>query len=207
VNLGVIRSRCKARFRDLSGVLVTDATWNGHINEGIREMIASSPHWPFLEGTANLTITPPSNSVNLPVDVWKVLAVHNVTDEYAMDEMVGRRSRFDQYPATTLIQGYPEEYRLLGRQLQVLPFPTVATTVTVEYSVSPADLALDGDLPVFPAQYHQALVYYALSCALEDDEKRADHFSRRFIATLDKMRADLLSARGDSYPSINDNFF
>lgn len=208
MNLGQIRARCKVRYRDLSNIMVTDATWAGHINEGYREILASSPFWPFLEATSSaLVVAANANSVDLPTDVWRILGAYNVTDKLPMLELAGRNAPYSAYPLQSDEKGVPEFYRLYGNDFQVFPWAAAATTFTVDYAVAPADLAADSDTPVFPAQYHQALSYYALAAALEDDEKRSDQYHMRFLGTLEKMRADLLGARGDTYPGIQDSFF
>ncbi len=208
MTLAQLVSRCKLRFRDLSNMLVTDDGWKAHINEGYREMLGASSFWPFLEAsTPALSIAAGVNSVALPTDVWKVLAVYNNTDKIPMDELAGRRGGYDAFPLLAGQTGVPEHYRLYGNALQVFPYPAVTTTFLVEYAVAPADLANDAAVPVFPAQYHQALVYYALAAAYEDDKRKSEPFTERFLHTLAKMQIDLLGARGDSYPAIQDSFF
>lgn len=202
--LAQLRQQAKVQYRDLSGVTVTDATWNDLLNEGYREMVAASPHWPFLESAdASLVVLANTSSVTLPANGWRVLSVQNATDTVPMDELEPRRGAMDAYPDATTA-GVPYRYRLFGNKLYVYPRPTVNTTLTVEYAGSPAQLS-DGDSPVFPVQYHHAIKHYALEQALlADDEARAEQYGARWRRTLEQMRTDLLGARGDSYPTITD---
>lgn len=204
--LAQLRSRAAVRYRDLSGITVASSTWSDYLNEGYESIIAASPHWPFLEAkSATLTVGPDGNAVALPADAWRVQAVFNVTDKLGMDEMQGRRTPYDAFPEQADSTGVPSQYRVFNNQLQVYPWPAVATSVTVEYAVAPPILT-DTASPVFPAQYHAALLHYALEQAYiaDDNFRAAEHHRGRWSVILEQMRNDLLGARGDSYPQIVD---
>ena len=60
--------------------------------------------------------------------------------------------------------GYPTRYARLGADLlAIYPQPAVLSVATVTYARSPAVLALDGDVPEIPAQYHPELVNFAIN--------------------------------------------
>lgn len=201
-----LRTDAATRYRDISAVTVTAATWTNYINEGYEVVIADSPFWPFLEvAPATISILAGANSAALPTNGWRVLSVYNDTDNLPMDELQGRRSGIDAFPDGATYTGVPTLYRLYGNTLQVFPWATVATTLTVEYAGVPVALADDGT-PVFPRQYHAALLHYALEQALmaDGDLKAAGAHEARWRGILGQMRSDLLGARGDSYPQIVD---
>lgn len=49
-----------------------------------------------------------------------------------------------------------------GRSLRIWPVPDDAYTIVGEYYQAPADLAANADVPVFPAKFHDAIVWRAL---------------------------------------------
>lgn len=205
-----LRNRAMTRYRDLSNINVTTTTWDEYLNEGYSAAIADSPFWPFLEtSTSALTVLTGTNEVTLPTDGWRVLSVYNNTNDYALDELDGRRSAIDAYPDRAASTGEPILYRLFGNKLQVFPWAIADTTLIVEYAGPPVALATD-DSPVFPNQYHDLLLHYALEQAFLSDAppnlQLVDHHGRRWRETLGQMRSDLLGARGDSYPQIVDSW-
>jgi hypothetical protein len=48
------------------------------------------------------------------------------------------------------------------QNLRIFPIPDAAYTVTGEYYRVPADMAVNADLPIFPARFHKAVVWRAL---------------------------------------------
>lgn len=207
MNLGDLRAHAKHRYRDMSGIEVADVTWTNFLNDAYTDVLGASPFWPFMEARSIALVIPAAgdNDVALPAGVGRVLSVFNTTDNYALEELVGR-SPFDAYPLLAASTGTPQSYRVFGSTLEVYPYPVVATTVRVEYPVAAALLATDSDSPVFPAQYHRCLVDHALASARLDDgaESMADRLMGRFSRTLEQMKQDLLTVRGDSYPTIQD---
>lgn len=202
--LAQLRSRAMVRYRDLSGITVTSTTWSEYLNEGYEAMVADSPHWPFRETSDDsLTVLAGANEVTLPTNGWRVLTVWNATDGWRLEEVTGRTTAFDRFPDRAGSTGAPSEYRLFGNKVQVYPWAEVATDLIVEYASTPSALS-DGDSPVFPSEYHNALMHYALSQAFsaDGDLKMAGHHDSMFARILEQMRTDLLGARGDSYPQI-----
>jgi hypothetical protein len=198
---------CETRFGDTSNDVIAAAVWQDYLTEGERRVHAASSMWPWLEAEAtNLSVTAGSNEANLPADVWRVLTVFNATDEIAMHELTGRRSGIDNWPTRGDYTGTPEFYRLRAGKLQVFPWAAADTTIYIEYPVAPAVMSQE---PVFPEQYHDCLVHFALARAYEDDENyaAAERHDAQFERILHDMKADLLSVRGDSYPQIAETWW
>lgn len=59
-------------------------------------------------------------------------------------------------------RGVPEFWTIGRGQLLLWPTPERVYTVTVDYTKDPPDLSADGDTPIFPATYHDILVWGAI---------------------------------------------
>jgi hypothetical protein len=212
MQLSALQARCRTRFRDPNQNIVTDTEWTDYLNDAYRDVIAASPHWPFLE-TVNcsaLVVAANTRSVALPTDVTRVLAVRNATDGFPMRPLLSGTKQHLYLDPEQNMTGVPEWYRVIAGRIEVWPLPTTPTTLHVEYPAPPSLLAGASDEPVFPEQYHHILVEGALQRAYLDDgnlEQAAVH-ADQYGSILGNMLLDLVgTAQEDSYPTIVDDWY
>lgn len=205
--LAQLRARVQNRLGDISGIDTSSADVDSFLNEAYRRVWTATPFWPFVEAaTTTLTVTPPANSVALPTDVESVRAVFSSTDQILLEEIKGTLPYW-LFPDRASASGTPQFYRLYAGQLELWPYPSVATSLIVEHPAIPATLAA-ADSPAFPERYHHILIDWATGQALLDQgDVKADRYLTQFEDALLRMKTDLLSVRGDTYPSINETFW
>lgn len=209
MQFSVIRTRCATRFRDASFDIVTDAQWKDYVNDAYADVQGATPFWPWLATSdVALTVLANARTTALPVNVYRITALLNDTDDIRMRPFEGTSEHYAQYP-TDADAGPPTQYRVLGTTLYVYPKPTVTTALRVEYTKSAAELSADGDLPAFPAEFHRILVEGALANAYEDDAnvQMAQMYDANFAAGLEGLKTAMLQPQQERYPEIVDDFF
>lgn len=209
MDLATLRDRAEARFRDPSNRIVSTAEWASYLNEAYRDVVIANPYWPFLEQKNEAFIyTAEAAQVNLPADVWKVRSVFNVTDELPLVQLDGSTSHIDAYPFADEFFDTPTHYRIYGRTIEIYPRPAVNTTLRIDFAGTVAELSLTTDEPVFAEHWHHILIEGALARAYEDDGNytAADRQWDKFGAMIESMKDDLLSTRGERYPTIADTW-
>jgi hypothetical protein len=133
-------ARCTTRFQDENNVNVTVAGWVGYLNDAYRDVVSSSPLWPFLkQETQALIVLAGTRSIALPANTLRVSSVYNNTDQYPMRVIEGDTQHIRYYPDQTLT-GPPSRYRIFNNKLEVWTLPEVDTTFWVDYWVAPGDL-------------------------------------------------------------------
>lgn len=203
-----IRTRCAVRFQDASNVIITDATWKDYVNARYRAVGASSPYWPWKEAQSTaLAVTAGSRGPTLPTDGWRVLAVYNNTEGVVIRPMDGVALHFSSFADSD--SGTPQFYRVRNNVLELWPKSDIARTLHVTYLAPLTALSADGDLPIFPSDYHDLLVEGALADAYYDDgqpEQGMLH-EQHFQHILEGLKADLLAERHEGYYRPVDNFW
>lgn len=206
-----IRQRCAARFSDGSNDIVLDATWKDYVNGRYRNVQAAHPYWPFMESrSTSISIAAGVRSANLTTDGWRVSAVWSSTDGMPLTPLEGRAAYRTLFPlGDSEAPGIPAFYRLKANALEVYPLPQVSTTFQVDLWLPAANLTADGDLPIFPSQYHDILVSGALSDAYLDDGnyKAHDVHEGRYKELLGAMMFDLLGPRNERNYEIVDDWY
>lgn len=83
-----------------------------------------------------------------------------------------------------------------ARELVVGPKPDAAYVIRGEYQAAPQILAVDGDIPNMPTQYHQAILWRAAMMLAEHDEAPSalQVAARKYQGVLYNMERDLLPA-------------
>lgn len=204
-----LRDRLKIRFRDTNAEINDDTYYVNLINEGYEQVISASPFWPFLEvRSCVLANSAGGNSFALPADAWRVLSIFNLTNHHIMSEITGLKTFVEMYPDLSNATGDPFHYRVFNNTVELYPWPTSVTTFQVEYSLRPTALTA-GTSPVFPSQFHDILVEYALWKAYEDDSHMtlAGEHKANFAERLAGLIRELTEPRGDSYAQISDNWY
>lgn len=195
MDAAALKARCASRFRDENHNIVTAVEWLAYLNDAYTDIVAASPFWTFLETRSEAAVTVLANtrSIPLPADVTRVTAVRNVTNAGKLDQIDGRVGQlmFDPEQDDT---GIPYLYRLQGVNIEVYPRPTANTVLALEYPLPPPLLVEDTDTPVFPYQFHPALVEGALEKAYTDDgaaDQAALH-ATALATILGRMEVNLL---------------
>lgn len=202
-----LRDRAALRYGDPHKLTILDVVWKDYINSRYRRVQAESPLWPFLRGRQTMSFTAGSRSVALTTNVFRVTAVYNVTDDVILAPMDGHTQYRREYP-TDIESGVPQVYRVRGGSLDVFPLPTQTTSIMVDYFVSAVDLAADGDVPVFPAAYHDMLISGALADVYTDDGTRqGETHQADYERQLSNMKLDLLDTPHERYVEIVDNWY
>lgn len=205
-------TRCKTRFKDSGNAIVADAEWLNYLNDTYDEINGASPWWPWfeLQNTA-VTYAGGVNTATLPTDGWRVSAVWNDTDNYALAPSDNRSAYRSQFPTGSEDQGTPGMYRLRNRTLEIWPYPDHAITLVVDYFGPPAALVATGtDVePVWPRWFTNALVEGALGRAYMDDGNMEWATGHREImkGIVENMARDVLSPRTETYSQINDDWY
>lgn len=210
MDLTALQTRCKTRFRDTGCAIYNDAAWLAYLNDAYGDVIAASPHWPFLETVSctGITVAANARTATMPTDASRVMAVRNATDKIVMEPYEGHEEHLIDDPQQALA-GIPRSYRVFGSTIQVYPLPTATTTLHLEYKAPPALLASGSDEPAFPEQFHRILVEGALSRAYEDDGQldQAGSASSRFDSILHAMMFDQLTSRQGRNRQIVDTWY
>lgn len=207
--LSALQARCTDRFRDPNHDILSNAQWLDYLNDAYQDVQAATPFWPWLATSdATLTVLANARTTALPVNVYRITALLNDTDDIRMRPFEGTSEHYNQYP-TDADAGPPTQYRVLGTTLYVYPKPTVVTALRVEYTKSAAELASAGDLPAFPVEFHRILVEGALGRAYTDDAnaQQAALHDAAFAALLESLKTAMLQPQQERYPQIVDDFF
>lgn len=203
-----LRQYAALRFRDKGNAVVSDTDWKSYLNDAYEDMLTRCTWFPWNETAGNVTVLANTQSIALPADAWQVLSVKNGTDLLPMFPIEGRDEVNYQYPDLS-VTGAPQHYRLSGPNIFVYPKPVQDTVLNLEYVHRPADMAADGDVPVFPPQYHTTIVDGALALAYTDDGnfQMAQIHEADFEAEIKAMLQDMMQPRNSRFYEPTDNLF
>jgi hypothetical protein len=123
-----------------------------------------------------------------PADLGKARYLRDV--ERGVTLVVVRLREIDEQPPSS---GRPLLYALSGPGIVLWPTPDAAYDLALRYWRLPATLVADLDEPGIPADYHHALIYYALGrCyASEDDAQMSQFWSGQWQQALRDAAIDL----------------
>lgn len=201
-------TRCETRFGDPDNAIYSEANWLSYLNDAYAWLLGSLPWAPWRESrTTTLVVDANTSTEPLPTDVWRVNFVDNTTDGYKLRPF---RSRIQMRQVMAQGEaGAPLYYRLFDSGIQVFPTPTVNTTLTVEYFGPEADLAVGSVNPTIPAEFHGALVEYALFLGYADDDDSQNAAVHQAAAEeRRKQLEDYLGAsREEANPVLVDDWF
>jgi hypothetical protein len=119
----------------------------------------------YTEAQALATLTPTLGVGRFDNDSFRYYLTSNgVAGEQFM--------RFREYPtfrdiwlfgSNRTAQGQPEEFtQAPNRNILLAQIPNAIYTITGSFYRRPVEMAADGDTPLFPAEYHEILVWWAL---------------------------------------------
>lgn len=212
MNTADLIARCKQRYKDLAGRIITDDEWLLYLNEAYEEVIAAHPDWPWLHMTDQQTLAPGASEIPLDGYTTRVLSVYNRTDGIHMRPLPDTTGlHLDYYtPDST---GAPEAYRYLqgpaadgsGRDPKIVVFPTPDKPTVF-------DIETYGDMlvtaPLMPPAAHTILVHGALAKAYEDDDEfvRSDRHRGLFLGMLHNLIVLAGVPSTEGYPGVLDSF-
>jgi len=189
MNLGTMRTEVQARGSDY----LSTTRVNQFLNWAYKEITRYMP-WPFLEtsatGASPLTIT----------DLGLILSVTGSRSDQPLARADRRQILIGDDDLSEI--GTPVLYWM--ENLTVNVWPSSATdTVTVQYIKVPADMSLDADVPVIPADYHELIIDGAVLRAQKDNDQYDSYQASRQIwqSELDLMVLTIMG-RNLSGPSF-----
>lgn len=203
-----LRTQCATRFRDAANAVVTDIVWKDYVNQAYQEANAASPLWPWLETSEQtVTVTGGQRSGTLPTDVLQVNWVYDTTNNQYLRPQEGRGEQWKQGLRTD--SGLSASYRLRSNTIELFPLTAATVTLVAECVLMPVRMSADGDLPVWPANWHELLIPGALALAFLDDGNAEFHKLNddRFRRQLDEMKNAILAFRTSEMVPVHDNFW
>ena len=165
--------------------------------------VCSRDTWPFLEKTANITISAGQGALtSQPTDLGSVLKA--VIDATGTPLMPIRLDDFTTRFAGMLGSvGQPYYYYFIDDQMYVYPNADTTYTLTLRYLATPQrlDNSLPGtsDIPLIPDRHRRVILLGSLvsANAMEDDTDLAAWFEQQFEARLARMTQDLWKKQWD----------
>lgn len=159
-------------------------------NDSYRE-VNGKYRWPYLEAqSVELSTVTGTNAYDLPADMGEYrnidavrlqqTAVQNYTNlEYREPQTFRDSEHMDRDTDT------PMWWSFFNQQLHFYPYPDDVYNVVIDYCVMPPDLAQDTDTPIFPAVYHDILVWGAVRAIAF---RQRDWLGRQFAQTEFEQR-------------------
>lgn len=136
------------------------------INEVYRE-ICGIQRWPFLEaqdtsistvaGTTGYSVAGIANLREIDAVRIEVTALQQYDTLNYMDPQ-----EFRDMEHIDRDQSTPFFWTFINQTLRFYPVPDQVYTVTIDYVLAPADLAVGSDVPLLPSVYHDVLVWGAI---------------------------------------------
>lgn len=194
MNLGSMRTEVQARGYEY----LSTTRANQFLNWAYKEVARYMP-WPFLEtsatGASPLTIT----------DLGSILSVTGSLSDVPLARADRRQILIGDDDLSEI--GTPALYWM--ENLTVNVWPSSATdTVTVQYIKVPPDMAIDADVPVIPADYHELIVDGAVLRAQKDNDNYDSYQITRQIwqSELDLMVQAIMGRdlSGPSYMTVTE---
>jgi hypothetical protein len=185
MNLGQIRERVKYRVRDIGNVLTSDTIWNGHINAAYHKFLMRTGY--NLEvSTTDISFSSGDDAQPLPEGVFSVLKVHDIANDETLEPLLTWRALTDIFPDFDE-SGSSTHFRITGNTVRLYPVTDRAVTLRVWYYEPADELEDDGDIPIIPNRYHEALVFGAAAEAHRDDQ------NLQVAASYDKQFEELVA--------------
>jgi len=145
VNRGEIKQAVRDEMQ-LDPGLISDAERNRFINYWLDDVAS----WGLLEKSITLPVLAGNNPITLPNNL-----IHLAEVIYEGRDLVPTSMRVSG-------EGNPVAYALEGRQLHLLPLPSVAGEVRLLYSYRPEHLTSDVDIPEVPNDWMLLGVLYTV---------------------------------------------
>lgn len=198
MNLGQLRTAVDRR----TGIAVDTTTQTEWINFVLDE-IALERNWWWLDKSSTVSVTAGTATYALPADVRGIYSVVD-SDGYLYDEASTRDLViYDRQDEVVVSFGTGRFYSMDGANIRLAPTPGSATTLTVRYWGGEPDLVADGDTPLLPSPYHQAVVELVSLLVMQRrgsriDSAKAEGYADMFKTLIRKMNGQALRRQGVS---------
>lgn len=200
MNFGQAKNEVAERMHDLSSTnLIRVAEW---LNLAKDEMVAFSPHWPWLEATSSFNTV--AGQTEYPVgevggDVEYILNLRIESDgPRVLLEFTPDYADLLQ-PDTDEQSGIPDRYAIHADQLIIYPTPSQAYTIQARYYRNVDDFLDDDDEPPWPRKWDYVWLLGAEYFGSHfNDDRRFEKAEQRFQVGLHKM----LGGKDKSQPRI-----
>lgn len=166
--------------------LLTTAVLNRAINAALHE-IESEQDWPWYQATETLT-TSAGDATYTPGATWlrtRVLRVANETPlpRYSYEELI-ERWPFDSST------GKPREYAVEAGEIHLRPIPDGVYSLEHRFVAKEDDLDSDGESPMMPDIFHQAIVDLATHIVLRRSSE--DARSQQALGDYERWRTKMI---------------
>jgi hypothetical protein len=196
VTLATLRTNVRTRLGVPSDdALYTDAALTSLINSALQFMSAEDD-WFWLEKAETLALADGTSSYNVASDCLRTI---NVADPTGVPlQLRGIDELEAMSTATGAVVRYFSPFAL---QLHFRPVPNASISVSHRYIGTEAALSADGDDPLMPAQFEEALVEYAVYLSkmrAGNTEEAAANLEvyRGWIETMKERQRKLAESRG-----------
>lgn len=201
LTVGEIATRVKRQFGDEAGSQLTDADIVRWINDAMRDIAL---HNNLLQVKASAAIVAGQNEYTLPADILTLRAVKyngRSLQPLTLAEADNFIDDHENDPA-----GEVTHYWLFANTLHLYRVPQTsgATLLKLYYTKQPTAVAVSGDIPEIPQQYHNQIVTYCLAQAYEMDADMESHRAKMqmFEDGVSRIKDNAEWENRDAYPSI-----
>lgn len=161
---------------------ITTSNQERWLNRAYKDIQGRADWW-WMLGTSSDTTVADQQTYSLPSDYRKMFEVRVDNKDYYFLPHERRNERVSP--------GWSGYYSILGSDLYLYPTPdTAGLTINYLYFKQPADMAAGSDEPTFDTQFHDAVLYLALTYYSEWDRELADaqYFKNQAEAIIVQMK-------------------
>ena len=193
---GTIAEEIARRLNEVSAD--NEDAYKGWINLGIRDIGNTVPNAPFLQTSADRTLSSGTRIYSLPADWGKMNTVTYPAGDTTLAYL--EPEQFDILQPSASEGGNPTVYTLRGvgnSSPRIEFYPSIAASITLHYDYQKVMTTVSAfsAVPDVPERYFELLVLYGESRGLRRRGLRADaaQVEQEYELLKEKMRQDLLS--------------
>lgn len=158
MQLSEMRDEVQAIFAERSDV--TDAIADDYINANYRRLAMSFRFYELEQSTTFATVSG-TDSYSVPTGCRETISLVDTTNRVKLTPK--SVDWLEMQDRTSNSSSPPEFYVRFGSDYLLWPIPDGAYTVRVLYTKLPDELSADADEPVYPPEWHRAIVWLAAS--------------------------------------------
>jgi hypothetical protein len=149
-------------------------------------------------GTGTYSLTALSDILKLFSVKFDGVALTGLSQQNA-DEFIAT------YDQGNLTSGVPTHYWVFANKITLFPVPSLVKNISVYYIRKPLAVAVDGDTPEIPVQYHTQIVDYCIAKAMQQDNNLNGYLTKmqEFKGNIQESFTDKSWAEQNAYPSIS----